>query len=155
MKKIGLFLIVLILIFVITGCDLETDKTENETTEKEKQVIVIDYNELGEYGEDIILNKDTDMPVTKRTYKLPAGDYVVTTDWEKLASFWIVKDEIEKDEGSAPYVEQLQYVGEAYFLTGGEDDFNGKAKKEVEITLKDDERILYTQKSVKLTFTEK
>ena len=42
--------------------------------------------QLGEYGREVILNKDTDMPTTKYLYKLPSGTYKVTTNNEKITT---------------------------------------------------------------------
>ena len=53
---------------------------------------------LGEYGREVVLNAETDMPVSKYLYKLPAGTYTVTTE-EKYAAFSVVKDEIGMEEG--------------------------------------------------------
>ena len=95
--------------------------------------------QLGEYGREVILNKDTDMPVTKYLYKLPSGTYKVTTNNEKVSSFYIVKDELGTEESEYPEI--LQYVSDAYMLTTGFNDLNGRAQKEVEITLNEDESI--------------
>lgn len=97
---------------------------------------------LGEYGTVVVLNKDTDMPVEKNLYKLPAGKYKVTTTNSKLTSFFIVKDEVGIEEGNDDYPETLQYVGEEYDLTAGTNDFGGRAKKEVTIEIASDESIL-------------
>ncbi|MBQ9041792.1 MAG: hypothetical protein IJ111_03165 [Eggerthellaceae bacterium] len=98
--------------------------------------------ELGKYGTAVVLNKDTDMPVEKRLYKLPAGKYTVTTTNDKLSSFFIVKDEVGIEEGNEVYPETLQYVGEEHLLTAGTNDFGGHAKKEVTIEIAADESIL-------------
>lgn len=97
--------------------------------------------ETGEYGRIITLNPDTDLPVEKYLYKLPAGEYTAITTFKKMATFFVVKDETTIEQGSA-YPEILQYVSEGFMLTAGDDDFNGSAKKEAEFTLADDESVL-------------
>lgn len=124
-----------------------TEKESNNTAETtvitetnaptEKYVLV--GEELGEYGRKVFLNKNTDMPVEKYLYKLPAGTYTVTTTNEKMSAFGIVKDEIGIEEGNTDYPEILQYVGQQYLLTAGDDDFNGNASKSVVVTLAEDE----------------
>ena len=155
MKKAIVSLIAILSIFILTACNLE-ESTDKQQEEIQKQSYVIDINELGEFGEDIIINKNTDMPVTKRTYKLPSGNYIVTTDYEKLVSFFIVKDDVKIDNDNAPYIEYLENVGEGYNITAGENNYNGMAKKSVEITIKDDERINFPTSNLgNLIFTEK
>ena len=114
---------------------------DNATLTNDAEIYTIVGEEIGEYGKKVILNANTDMPAEKYLYKLPAGTYVVTTNFEKLANFYIVKDEITTEEGNTEYPEVLNYVSEAYMLTNGDNDFNGKASKSVEITLGEDESI--------------
>lgn len=116
----------------------------NEETLEESADYVLTADETGEYGRIVTLNANTDMPVDKYLYKIPAGKYKVTTDHKKLAGFSIVKDEIGTED--TDYPEVLQYVetedGTAgYQLTAGDDDFNGHAKQEVFITIGEDESI--------------
>ena len=100
---------------------------------------VLTGEELGEYGREVILNADTDMPTSKYLYKLPAGNYIVTTTNEKFSSFYIVKDNITTED-NPEYPEILQYVSNnGYLLTAGEDDLNGNAAKSVTVTLLTDE----------------
>ena len=115
--------------------------TSNNSNQQQAVTYTIKGEVLGEYGKEVTLNKDTDMPVKKYLYKLPAGSYKVTTTYDKMASFFIVKDETTIESGNSEYPEALNYVGEAYLLTAGDDDFNGQAKKEVTITLGSDESI--------------
>ena len=91
--------------------------------------------ETGLYGSVVTLGANTDMPVDKYLYKIPAGKYKVTTTFKKLANFSIVKDVLDSN------ADELQYVGSPYSMTAGNDDFNGHAKKELEITISDDESI--------------
>lgn len=81
------------------------------------------------------------MPAKKYLYKLSAGTYKATTSFNKVASFFIVKDTTTQESGDSQYPETFNYVGEAYLLTAGDDDFNGKAKKDATITLAGDESI--------------
>lgn len=115
----------------------ETEAATETSTPAEKYILV--GEELGEYGRKVILNKNTDMPVEKYLYKLPAGTYTVTTTNEKMSAFSVVKDEIGIEEGNTDYPETLQYVGQQYLLTAGDDDFNGYASKSVVVTLAEDE----------------
>ena len=115
----------------------QTEQTQQTKTATGKYVLV--GEELGEYGKKIVLNENTDMPVDKFLYKLPAGEYKVSTTKDKVASFFIVKDEIGREEGNSEYPDVLQYVGEGYRITAGDDDFNGTVKKSVTVTLHEDE----------------
>lgn len=132
-----------------TNTDTANETPVNNSQQQEKpETYAITGEVLGEYGREVTLNKNSDMPVKKYLYKLPAGTYKVTTTYDKLANFFIVKDKIGVEAGNTDYPEALDYVGNAYMLTAGDDDFNGKAKKEVVITLGADE-------SVQITGTEK
>lgn len=119
-------------------------KRDNASTTDNKTKGTITYTIIGElegeYGKKVVLNKNSNMPVTKYLYKLPAGTYRVTTSFKKMASFFIVKDQIKTTLGNE-YPEELDVVGTGYLLTAGDYDFNGSAKKEVDITLKEDESI--------------
>lgn len=119
-------------------------KDNGSNKEKPKKEDKLTYAIAGEkegvYGRKIVLNKDSDFPVTKYLYKLPAGEYKVTTTNPKLATFFIAKDQT-KITSDPKYPEELDYVGSSYMLTAGSDDFNGNAKKEVTITLKEDESV--------------
>ena len=134
-----------------TEATTENQIVETETT-TEKQITesdadyIITAGDVGKYGKIVTLNANTDMPVDKYLYKIPAGNYKVTTDYKKLAGFNIVKDEITIEPDNSDYPETLDYVdidedGNGYQLTAGNNDFNGHAKKEVYITLNDDESI--------------
>ena len=119
-------------------------KQDNVSTVDNKTKGTITYTIVGdlegEYGKKVVLNKNSDMPVTKYLYKLPAVTYKVTTSFNKMASFFIVKDQIKTTPGNK-YPEEIDAVGTGYLLTAGDDNFNGRAKKEVDITLKEDESI--------------
>ena len=118
--------------------DEESASTENESVNE--NVYRLKSGELGEYGRIVTLNANTDMPVDKYLYKLPAGEYTATTTFDKMASFFIVKDETATED-NPDYPEILQYVGDSYMLTAGEVDFNGTAQKQVGFTLNEDESI--------------
>ena len=134
-----------IIVFIVICMFIPTD-------EKAKYEIV--GEQLGKYGTEITLNANTDMPVKKYLYKLPAGSYTVTTTYDKMATFFIVKDKITIEEGNDKYPEILDYVSEGYLLTAGDNDFNGTAKKSVDIELKADESI-QTVGTATYIFTEK
>ncbi len=134
--------VVLGLIGLATGSDdtnTTTGNTVNTSTQAIKYTIIGET--LGKYGKEVTLNQNSDMPVKKYLYKLPAGTYKATTTFDKMASFFIVKDEIGLETNNNDYPETLNYVGEAHLLTAGDNDFNGKAKKEVTVTLGEDESI--------------
>ena len=145
LKKWWFWVIIVAVLGVIglaTGGGDTSTTTDSSTNTNEQAVkYTITGETLGQYGKEITLNKDSDMPVKKYLYKLPAGTYKVTTTFDKMASFYVVKDAIGTDEGNSTYPEALQYVGEAYLLTAGSNDFNGSAKKEVTITLNGDESV--------------
>ena len=67
--------------------------------------------------------------------------------------FFIVKDTITNN-GTTEYPEELEYVGEQYSLTTGTNDYNGEAKKTVDIELMEDESILINQ-NVSFNFVKK
>lgn len=138
MKKV-LFIVVAFISLFLIGCTADKKPIKKVEVPKEvKYRIVSDY--LGDYGKDITLNANTDSPTTKRLYKIPSGTYEVSTETNKYATFFIVKDKVANN-GKAPYVEELEYVSSQYTLTNGENDLNGTAKKTVIITLNDDESI--------------
>ncbi len=132
---------ILFLVIGIAGNASDKTKSDIETQPAAAEEYILVGEELGEYGRKIILNQNTDLPVEKYLYKLPAGTYDVTTTNEKMSCFFIVKDEVGIDESNTDYPEILQYVGDGYELTAGENDFNGHAQKIVTIVLKDDESI--------------
>jgi len=146
---ISLFTIVFVLLFAV-GCDLE-ESNSNTVVEKHRYELV--GGEVGEYGKEVILNATTDLPAKKILYKLPAGTYKVTTTYEKLAAFWIVKDDVVRT-GTDEYPEELEYVGGQYSLTAGDNDFNGMASKEVEVTINNDESINLTSPGSLYIFEE-
>lgn len=131
------------------GMHTNTNIEESKTAEK----YTIIGGELGEFGKEIILNKDTDMPSSKYLYKLPAGNYTVTTTNNKYSTISVVKDEIIKNDNNN-YPEELSYVGEQYMLTASNDDLNGRAKKSIDITLNEDESFLVLDKE-ELIFEKK
>lgn len=151
MKKIFVCFIVIITLFTITGCNLEDTKNNQSTNEVKEEVYTIKNGELGDYGKEVILNKDTDLPAKKYLYKLPSGNYKVTTTNEKYSTFWIVKDEVVRT-GTSDYPEELNYVSEQYMLTASDNLLNGQATNTASITLNNDESILLIMGD--LTFTK-
>ena len=145
-KKWWFWLIIILIIGGIgAGTNENTTTISNQSNTSQeivsnKQIYTITGQSIGEYGKKIILNENSDLPVEKYVYKLPAGKYSVTTSSNKIASFFIVKDEIAHT-GPEQYPEELNYTSEEYFLTNGSNTLNGKAKKSVEITLNKDESI--------------
>ena len=125
---------VIIAFLIIGSIGMESD---NNTQSKK---YILTGESVGKYGKEVILNKNTDLPTTKYLYKISSGNYKVTTTYEKIAVFYIVKDEINTT-GNAEYPEELNYVGEAYTLTNGNDVLNEQINKSVEITILDDESI--------------
>lgn len=137
--KRGIFWIVIIVVLIIIGffADSSDNNTVNpEETNNSEISYTLTGETLGEYGKKITLNKDTDMPVEKYLYKLPAGSYVITTSEDKTVAFNIVKDKIitNKDE---KYPEELDYVENNLI----------KQNEKKTITLKDDESIQIIGKS--------
>lgn len=143
-KKVWFWVVVVLLILGLPGaCSSEPQEQEQSQSQESAPVAyTITCGETGEYGRVVTLNANTDLPTDKYLYKLPAGIYKVTTTNDKLASFFIVKDEITIEEGNSDYPEILDYVTTTgYQLTAGDDDFNGRAKKEVTVTIGEDESI--------------
>lgn len=121
-----------IVAFIILIIIVPSESNENENEKSiEKEEYTLTGGELGQFGKEVVLNEDTDMPTKKYIYKIPSGTYLITTDEKKAVAFSIVKDEIAKT-GIEPYVEELQYVGSQNIITSGE---------EKEITLNSDESI--------------
>lgn len=156
---IGLAWATLLLFAVSGGCSRGQEKVADEPSTQEQTEPVqetpveetpepvrkryeLSGAELGEYGTSIVLNQNTDMPVEKRLYKLPAGKYRVTTTNEKVSAFYVVKDVVGLEEGNSDYPEILVYVGDGYLLTAGDNDLNGHALREVEVEVASDESIL-------------
>ena len=130
----------------ITGYDKDKQDASNSVNSPKEETVLASYTitgqTAGEYGKEVVLNANSDAPASKYLYKLPSGKYKVTTTYEKMTSFFIVKDQIKIDSDNKDYPETLDYVeGKSYLLTADKDDFNGKAKKEVEVTIKDDESV--------------
>ena len=132
------------------------NKDEEKATAENEDTVTYELvgGEVGEYGTVITLNKDTDMPVDKYMYKLPAGDYTVTTTNQKVSAFYVAKDEIGQEEGNTEYPEILVPVTEEYMLTAGDDDLNGHAQKEVTISIKSDESIVLPTETDYITVTK-
>ena len=143
-QKWWFWVIIFFLCMSFYGMSLEDKQNEivNETTE----TIILTGEQLGEYGREVILNKDTDMPVTKYLYKVPAGTYKVTTNNDKVSSFYVVKDEITIDEENTEYPETLNYVSPGYLLTNSDTGYEKIATKDVTITLNEDESIQIVDK---------
>ena len=149
MRKVLLCIVAILCgCFIFTGCDFD-EATNGEESKVTYEVI---GGELGEYGKEVILNKNTDMPTTKILYKIPTGTYVVTTDAEKVISVAIVKDEIA-NTGSENYPEELQYVTNPQNLTAS-DGYEKLALKEYEITINDGESLLINGEAT-ITLTQK
>lgn len=121
-----------IALFVLSACGSAADKNSASQADLPEGVIAISGEKPGEYGRLVTLNAGSDMPAEMYFYKIPAGNYKVTTDFNKEASVNIVKDEVN-NTGSGMYPEELVYVGESYKFTAGE---------EVQITIGEDESIL-------------
>jgi hypothetical protein len=116
------------------------DIAKNDSTSTAETITLVG-EELGEYGREVVLNAKSDMPVSKFLYKIPAGKYQVTTDAKKVASFFVVKDEINNN-GDEKYPEELIPVSEGYNLTASPEDYDEKlAVPEVIIEVQEDESI--------------
>jgi hypothetical protein len=114
---------------VSTNTSIE-NTINNTITETSKEAYTLKGGEIGAYGKKVTLNANTDMPVDKYLYKLPAGKYKITTDNKKTTSFFIVKDNITKNQNEK-YPEELNIV-KSYLITNSDN---------VEIELKNDESI--------------
>ena len=160
MKKIAIIVLSSLFLLSTTGCNFNNENTNTESTSNFESAEVsnkIRYEltggEIGKYGREITLNANTDMPAKKILYKIPAGTYKVTTTYEKLSAFWIVKDN-PVNTGTEQYPEELKYVGGQHSLTAGNNNFNGMAVKEDEVTINADESINITSFST-IVFEEK
>lgn len=126
-------IIAIALFVLISACgNSVAEKNSASQADLSEGVIAISSEKPGEYGRLVTLNANSDMHAEMCFYKVPAGNYKVTTDFKKEASINIVKDEV-KNTGSGMYPEELVYVGETYKLTAGE---------EIRITIGEDESIL-------------
>ena len=73
-----------------------TDVVKEESTENEESsesVIVINADELGEYGQELILNENTDMPDKTIGYFVPEGKYEVTNKGDYPTQVNVYKNE--------------------------------------------------------------
>ena len=90
LKKWWFWVIIVAVLGVIglaTGGGDTSTTTDSSTNTNEQAVkYTITGETLGQYGKEITLNKDSDMPVKKYLYKLPAGTYKVTTTFDKMAT---------------------------------------------------------------------
>lgn len=114
--------------------DKDKQDTSSSTNSSKEETVLTSYTIVGqttgEYGREVILNANSNAPASKYLYKLPSGKYKVTTTYEKMASFFIVKNQIKIDSDNKDYPETLDYIkGKSYLLTAGKDDLNGKVKK--------------------------
>lgn len=155
MKKGGLFkkIIIGVIGLGILGAmfggndDKTKDKVEekpNQTTqvaketpkEPVKEVLKLDVR--SPYRKVKTLNKNTDMPNDEILYKLPEGKYKLTTDFEKIVTLAVVKEEINEIGGDYP--EELIYVSDMMQISAKPEDFKkGFASKEVVIEIKNGE----------------
>ena len=141
-KKWWFWVIIIVLILgAIGSLEDDSNSTSNITNNAVGTKYTLVGGKTGEYGKEVILNKNSDFPVKKYLYKIPAGTYKVTTSYEMLSEFWIVKDQIVKT-GTEKYPEELNYVGEAHDLTNGDNNFNGRASKELTVKIAEDESVL-------------
>lgn len=132
-------IIAIAIIMLISACGKNSAADE---TKPEKETIKLTGGELGDYGRIVKLNEKSDSPVDKFLYKIPAGNYKVTTDFNKVVVLYIVKDEVQ-NTGSGNYPEELAYVGDGYKLSADKKNIkNGIAAGEAEITVGEDESIL-------------
>lgn len=131
LKKICIIIIVICTIIIIAVLNMSDDSS--------KKTYTITGETLGEYGKKITLNKNTDIPVDKYLYKIPAGSYIVTTNNDKVTSFFIVKDDVVNN-GDDKYPEELNYV-KSFLITSNDSMINDTIKKEFEIEVKEDESI--------------
>lgn len=125
---------------VAPSTPVQTTPSTSNSSAPAPVTIKITGGTLGEYGKEVTLNATSDSPTKKFLYKLPAGTYLVTTTNNKLATFWVVKDNAA-NTGMGNYPEELTIVSGEYALTAGNDDFGGRAKRELEVTLATDESI--------------
>ena len=150
-KKWWFWVIIVVLVIGMFGNSTDTTNTTNNATndvientennsEENTEVYTIESEKIGEYGKEVVLNKNTDSPTTKYLYKLPSGTYKVTTTSSATVGMFVVKDEITTEEGEYPEV--LEYVSEQYVISGNSSRI-GKAniKESVEITIKEDESV--------------
>lgn len=120
----------------ITETVKETEAEKVEDTKKEIELIKLDVR--SPYRTVKTLNKDTDLPNDEILYKLPEGKYKLTTDFEKIVTLAVVKEEINEIGGDYP--EELIYVSDMMQISAKPEDFKkGFASKEVVIEIKNGE----------------
>lgn len=144
LKKWWFWVIVVILIGVISALssgNKKSDSASNNDNQRKAVTYTITGEVPGEYGQEVTLNKDSDMPNKEYLYKLPAGSYKVTTTSENVANFFVVKDEIKIVSTNDKYPEELDYTGKGYHLTSKDEKVFGKTKKEILTSLGADESV--------------
>jgi hypothetical protein len=129
-KYIFLALVAVLSLGVLVGC-----ATKEEAPVAE--IIEISNNDTTN-AKEVVLNADSDMPVTKFLHKVDAGTYQVTTNFDKVVPVAIVKDEINVIENS-DYPDELNFV-EIFKLTGNPEKFEGSVGNKI-ITIAEDESI--------------
>lgn len=103
-KKIGLISIgVAVIAFIVVG--LTAPATEDSTTSEEPKaesaeiedssdsIIVINADELGEYGQELVLNENTDSPDNTIGHFVPIGKYKVTNKGKYPTQVNVYKNE--------------------------------------------------------------
>lgn len=78
----------------------ENIEQDSENNKEEKFSVTLNGIDMGEYGQEFILNKDTDMPTKYIAYKLPAGKYKATNlDKKYVGSLLVYTDETHIVDG--------------------------------------------------------
>ena len=113
-------------------------KTNEKVEDTKKEIELIKLDVRSPYRTVKTLNKDTDSPNDEILYKLPEGKYKLTTDFEKIVTLAVVKEEINEIGGDYP--EELIYVSDMMQISAKPEDFKkGFASKEVVIEIKNGE----------------
>lgn len=151
-KKWWFWVIIILFIIVLFGGSSDNTNVSNNVNYTDNTSSIIEENDtisnvytiqgeqLGEFGKKITLNSNTDMPVDKYLYKLPAGDYAITTTSENTVSISVVKDELTYE--NSEYPEVLNYVSTPENISGNKERIGiANIKDCIEIHLNEDESI--------------
>ena len=97
-KKIGLISIgVAVIAFIVVGLTAPATEdsaiSEEPKTESSDSIVVINADELGEYGQELVLNENTDSPDNTIGHFVPIGKYKVTNKGKYPTQVNVYKNE--------------------------------------------------------------
>lgn len=77
----------------VTDSVAEEEPSEEENEKEDSKVITIDAGEVGDYGQELVLNENTDMPENIIGYFVPNGKYEVANKGDNPTQVNVYKNE--------------------------------------------------------------